>query len=257
MSDFQIEALRALLAQVSAGTLDADAALERLRTLPFAQTEEAMVDHHRTLRTGLPETIFAASKTEEQIEAIARELYERQGFALATRVHPEVGAGLAARLPDARYHARARSLACGHMPETGRRIAVVCAGTSDLPVADEAAFALGAWGHDVVRQTDVGVAGIHRMLVGIEQIDTCDVAIVIAGMEGALPGVLAGLVTLPVIAVPTSVGYGVSFGGVAALLAMLNACASGLAVVNIDNGFGAAALAHKFALRVNKRIAAG
>lgn len=255
MSDFQAESLRAMLAQVAAGTLRVDDALGRLRTLPFAETEDARVDHHRTLRTGLPETIFAQYKSQAQIETIARELHARQGFALATRVNPEIGVALAARLPDARYHARARSLACGQLPETGRRIAVICAGTSDLPVADEAAFALGAWGHDVVRQTDVGVAGIHRMLVGLEQVDTCDVAIVVAGMEGALPGVLAGLVRVPVIAVPTSVGYGASFGGIAALLSMINACASGLAVVNIDNGFGAAALAHKFALRVNKRLA--
>ena len=251
MSDFGVEGLRALLAAVAAGSVDAAAALEQLRTLPFADLGEARIDHHRTLRTGIPETIFAQNKSEAQVEMIARELYDRQKFALVTRLEPAAGAALQTRLPEARYDPRARVLACGRMAATHRRIAVVCAGTSDLPVADEAASSLDAWGHDVVRQTDVGVAGLHRVLVGLDALEECDVAIVVAGMEGALPGVLAGLISVPVVAVPTSVGYGAAFGGIAALLAMLNACASGLAVVNIDNGFGAAALAHKFALKAS------
>jgi len=203
------------------------------------------VDHERLARTNVPEVVYGASKTREQIEAIARELYVASGFALATRVEPSVGPLLAAALPDARYFERARVLQCGALPRTGERIAVACAGTSDLPVAEEAARTLDAFGHDVVERYDVGVAGIHRTLAVRDALDACRAVIVVAGMEGALPSVIAGLVRPPVIAVPTSVGYGASFGGLAALLAMLNGCAPGVSVVNIDNGFGAACVAHK------------
>lgn len=211
----------------------------------FADIGLARVDHDRTRRTGVPEVVFAAHKTLEQTEAVLRELHARAEFALATHVRAADGPEIAARLPGAVYDAGARAIRIGALPESGRRIAVLCAGTSDLPVADEAAFVLEAFGHQVVRRTDVGVAGIHRLFADFDEVLECEVAIVIAGMEGALPSVVAGLVSAPVIAVPTSVGYGISAGGFTALHAMLASCAPGIAVVNIDNGFGAAALAHK------------
>ncbi len=206
---------------------------------------DVRLDHARTERTSLPEVIYGASKSRAQIERIARELYDRAGFALATRVAPDDGEVLASRLPDAQYFATARVLRCGRCPPTAHRIAVACAGTSDLPVAAEAARTLEALGHEVVERYDVGVAGVHRTLAVKADLDACRVIIVVAGMEGALPSVIAGLVRPPVVAVPTSVGYGASFGGLAALLAMLNSCAPGVSVVNIDNGFGAACVAHK------------
>jgi pyridinium-3,5-biscarboxylic acid mononucleotide synthase len=215
-----------------------------------AGMDESNIDHQRGERTGLSEVIFAENKTTEQTLGIARSLHDRHGFALATRVDQETGRHLTAEIRDSRYDARARCFASGKMPRTGRTVGVVCAGTSDLIVADEAAFVLEALVHDVLRQTDVGVAGLHRVLANIEALQRCDAVIVVAGMEGALPSVVAGLIKPPVIAVPTSVGYGASFGGIAALLGMLTACAPGIAVVNIDSGFGAAAVAHKIALRV-------
>jgi NCAIR mutase (PurE)-related protein len=212
----------------------------------FSDLGEARVDITRTRRTGVPEVVFAAAKTVAQTEAVMRELVAREGFALATRIpDAATGAILSERLPNAVYDDGARALRCGRLPASGRRVAVVCAGTSDVRVGDEAAFTLDAFGHTVVRRTDVGVAGIHRLLADFDDVVACDVVIVAAGMEGALPSVVAGLVHAPVIAVPTSIGYGVSEGGLAALLAMLASCAPGIAVVNIDNGFGAAALAHK------------
>jgi NCAIR mutase (PurE)-related protein len=213
----------------------------------------ANIDHGRAERTGLPEVILAEYKTPEQTLAIAKDVHARHGFVLATRVSAEVAQLLTRRIQGARYDARARCFAAGSRERTGRKVAVVCAGTSDLPVADEAAFVLDALGHDVVRQTDVGVAGLHRVLANIDALQQCDAVIVVAGMEGALPSVVAGLIQPPVVAVPTSVGYGASFGGVAALLGMLTACAPGIAVVNIDSGFGAAAVAHKIALRAAGR----
>ena len=206
---------------------------------------DVRVDHARLARTSVPEVIYAASKTRDQIERIARDLHATAGFALATRVEPADGAALAASLPQARYFETARILRCGSLPRTGYTIGVACAGTSDLPVAEEAAQTLDAFGHDVVTRYDVGVAGIHRTLDAREALDACRVLVVVAGMEGALPSVIAGLVRPPVVAVPTSIGYGASFGGLAALLAMLNSCAPGISVVNIDNGFGGACVAHK------------
>ena len=223
MQRYDPDALRALLERVAGGAVGADEALAALRELPFAAIKDALVDHHRGLRTGVPEVVYGEGKTREQIAAVMSSLHDRAGFALATRVAPVDGRALAADLPDATYAERARVLRCGALPRTGLRVAVVCAGTSDLPVADEAAATLDAFGHDVARCADVGVAG----------------------MEGALPSVVAGLVDVPVVAVPTSVGYGASFGGLAALLAMLNACAPGVATVNIDGGFAAACVAHK------------
>ncbi len=209
------------------------------------QSPAARLDHGRAARTALPEVVYGAGKTRAQLIAILREFYAVAQFALATRVTPEDGAALVAELPDTTYDAVSRLVRCGRRPRSGIPIAVACAGTSDLPVALEAAGTLDAFGHDVVERYDVGVAGIHRTLAAVPDLDACRVVIVVAGMEGALPSVVAGLVKPPIIAVPTSVGYGASFGGLAALLAMLNACAPGVSVVNIDNGFGAAAVAHK------------
>lgn len=221
----------------------------------FTDLGIARVDTARGRRTGVPEVVFAAAKSRAQTEAVLRELFARDGFALATRIPSQAdGLALAESLPDAVYDHGARALRCGRFAQSGRRVAVVCAGTSDLPVADEARFTLEAFGHTVVSRSDVGVAGIHRLLADFADVAACDVVIVAAGMEGALPSVVAGLVQAPVIAVPTSVGYGVSAGGYAALLAMLASCAPGIAVVNIDNGFGAAALAHKM-LAVGTRCA--
>jgi NCAIR mutase (PurE)-related protein len=205
----------------------------------------ARLDVARLDRTGVPEAIFAAGKTCEQTIALIGALYARTGFALATRIPDAHRAAVAAAYPAAAMDERSGALRLGALGRTGCRIAVVCAGTSDLPVADEAAFVLDALGHDAVRATDVGVAGIHRLFDALDDIASCRAVIVVAGMEGALPSVVAGLVRGPVIAVPTSVGYGAAFEGLAALLGMLNACAPGIGVVNIDNGFGAAALAHK------------
>jgi len=211
--------------------------------------QDARVDHARARRTGIPEVIYAAGKSRSQLEAIARELYAASGFALATRVAADDGISLAALLPQAEYFERARILRCGSLPRTGHRLGVACAGTSDLPVAEEAARTLEAFGHDVGEFYDVGVAGVHRTLAVRDELDACEVVIVVAGMEGALPSVVAGLVRPPVVAVPTSIGYGASFDGLAALLAMLNSCAPGVCVVNIDNGFGAACVAHKIVTR--------
>ncbi|GAC1573458.1 MAG: nickel pincer cofactor biosynthesis protein LarB [Candidatus Elarobacter sp.] len=205
----------------------------------------ARLDHERRDRTGVPEVIFAAGKTLDQNIALVGALYARTAFALATRIPPEQRAALAAAYPDAVLEPMSGGLRRGTLPRSGVRVAVVCAGTSDLPVAEEAAFVLDALGHDAVRATDVGVAGIHRLFDALEDIASCRAVIVVAGMEGALPSVVAGLVRVPVIAVPTSVGYGAALEGIAALLGMLTACAPGIGVVNIDNGFGAAALAHK------------
>jgi len=232
--------LRELLARVAAGKLPLEDALESLRAFPFNDLRDARVDHQRSMRTGVPEVIFGQYKSLEQIDTIARELFERHGFALATRVEHAAGTELAARLPDALYHSRARLLVCGKTEPTTERFAVVCAGTSDLPIAEEAALTLRAFGHDVLLQSDVGVAGLHRLLANLDELSGVRAVIVVAGMEGALPSVVAGLISAPVIAVPTSIGYGVSQGGYSALLTMLGSCAPGIAVVNIDNGFGAA-----------------
>ena len=205
----------------------------------------ARLDHERRDRTGVPEVVLAAGKTLEQNVALLRDLHARAAFALATRVPPDQRERLAAALPQAEIEPLSGTLRWGRLPRTAARVAVVCAGTSDLPVAEEAAFTLEALGHDAVRAADVGVAGIHRLFDVLDDVTSCRAVIVVAGMEGALPSVVGGLVRAPVIAVPTSVGYGAAFDGLAALLGMLNACAPGIGVVNIDNGFGAAALAHK------------
>ena len=205
----------------------------------------ARLDTERADRTGVPEVVFAAGKTLAQNLALVGAVYARTGFALATRIPADQRAALAGAYPDAVLEPLSGALRRGVLPRSGARIAVVCAGTSDLPVAEEAAFCAEALGHDAVRATDVGVAGIHRLFDALDDIASAHAVIVVAGMEGALPSVVAGLVKAPVVAVPTSVGYGAAFEGIAALLGMLTACAPGIGVVNIDNGFGAAALAHK------------
>jgi len=222
-------------------------ALDSFATEPTESLGFATVDHHRALRQGYPEVIFGPGKTAKHTVEIATRLANRgEGF-LVTRADPAQQAALAARFPSAEVNEVARTVhltPADPLPIAGR-ILIVTAGTSDAPVAEEAAVTARALGNDVDRATDVGVAGLHRIVAHTEALTRADVVIVVAGMDGALPSVVGGLVAVPVIAVPTSVGYGASFGGVAALLAMLNSCASGLAVVNIDNGFGAAVAASR------------
>ena len=221
-----------------------ETAVERLRDLPYEDLGFAKVDHHRALREGFPEVVLGMGKTPAQVAAIAARLAERSGRLLVTRAGPEHAAAVAGVLPDAVYHETARAITLQRQPVERRPgITVVCAGTSDLPVAEEAALTAEMLGNAVARIADVGVAGVHRLLHRLPELRAARVLVVVAGMEGALPSVVAGLVATPVIAVPTSVGYGASFGGLAALLGMLNACAAGVSVVNIDNGFGAGYMA--------------
>jgi len=208
----------------------------------FIDIGVARVDVSRQERCGFPEVIFGQGKTPEEMVAISSKLVERHGVVLATRVHDGHAAAMLAAFPAARHHARARCITVEErpLPKVPGAVAVVCAGTSDLPVAEEAAVTLELFGNTVNRFFDVGVAGIHRLLAVRDAIEACNAIVVVAGMVGALPSAVAGLVSKPVIAVPTSVGYGASFGGLSALLGMLNSCGSGVTVVNIDNGFGAA-----------------
>lgn len=233
----------ALLRQVADGQVAPAEALGQLAFLPTESLPFATVDHHRALRQGYPEVIFASGKTAPQVVGIAEVLAQRDDGFLVTRAAPDVISALRERFPQAEVNELGRTvyLAPEEPAPLGRgSVLVVTAGTSDLPVAEEAAVTAKALGNTVERLTDVGVAGIHRLLSQSEALSRASVVIVVAGMEGALASVVGGLVAAPVIAVPTSVGYGASFGGVAALLAMLNSCASGVTVVNIDNGFGAA-----------------
>jgi NCAIR mutase (PurE)-related protein len=244
------EQLEALLADVAAGRMAPPAALERLRHLPFEDIAFARIDHHRALRQGHPEVVFCEGKTPEQVVAICERLEAASGSFLGTRATESIAARLRARFPAMEWNQLARTVhlagpAPRKQPTAAGTILVVSAGTSDLPVAEEAAVVAEVFGHPVERLTDVGVAGVHRVLAAGEQLQRARVVIVVAGMEGALPSVVGGLVKAPVIAVPTSVGYGASFGGLAALLGMLNSCAAGVTVVNIDNGFGAAAAASR------------
>jgi pyridinium-3,5-biscarboxylic acid mononucleotide synthase len=241
------EQLETLLAEVAAGRLAPGAALERLRHLPFEDLPFARIDHHRALRQGFPEVVFCEGKTTDQVVAICERLQAATGTFLGTRASAEMAERLKARFPALAWHPVARVVHLGgEWParHTGT-ILVVSAGTSDLPVAEEAAIVADAFGHTVDRLIDVGVAGIHRLLAATDQLQRARVVIVVAGMEGALPSVVGGIVSVPVIAVPTSIGYGAAFGGLAALLGMLNSCAAGVTVVNIDNGFGAAAAASR------------
>ena len=241
--------LAQLLDQVRAGIVAPEEAARRIGALPFVEVAQAVVlDHHRELRTGVPEMVYGASKTAEQIVLAMREL-EKDGGAIATRVDAPKAAAVLAALPDAVYHEAARVVWIGAVPPRPPcgSIAVVCAGTSDLGVAEEAALVAEFLGAPVTRISDVGVAGLHRLLARLDDIRACDVVIAVAGMEAALPSVLGGLLDRPLIAVPTSVGYGVSIDGLVALGALLAGCAPGVAVVNIDNGVGAAVAAVKIA----------
>lgn len=237
------ERLLALLASIADGSLLPRDALARLATLDSESLPYATIDHHRALRQGFPEVIFAEGKTVAQVVGIAAELAGRGDGVLITRLEPVMREPLERRFPGIELNALGRTaFVAPHTPAPAGEgtILIVTAGTSDLPVAEEAAVTARALGNEVARLTDVGVAGIHRLLERAEMLSAATVIIVVAGMDGALPSVVGGLVAAPVIAVPTSVGYGASFGGVAALLTMLNSCASGVTVVNIDNGFGAA-----------------
>jgi NCAIR mutase (PurE)-related protein len=242
------EQLRSLLDQVSDGRLPAAQAHEQLlvtlREQPYEDLGFAKVDHHRSIRQGFPEVILGLGKTADQIAAIAAQIVARGSPLLVTRADEAAWDAVRARVPTAEYHTVARCITLsGNLPTGSGTIVLASAGTSDLPVAEEAAVTAELMGNTVDRLYDVGVAGIHRLLKQRERLESARVIIVVAGMEGALPSVVAGMVSVPVIAVPTSVGYGASFGGIAALLGMLNSCANGVSVVNIDNGYGAGCIA--------------
>jgi NCAIR mutase (PurE)-related protein len=233
--------LRGLLEAVRSGAVDIDSAVDRMRHLPFEDLGYAKLDHHRALRHGLTEVIFGKGKTPEQVAGIAARLLDKSANLLITRANESIAAGLRQRYPEAEYFPLSSAIRIWRdrtMRGKGK-LAVISAGTSDIPVAEEAKVTAEVMGNEVDSIYDIGVAGIHRLLANSERLGEARVVVVAAGMEGALPSVVGGLVSVPVIAVPTSVGYGASFQGVAALLGMLNSCASNVTVVNIDNGFGA------------------
>ncbi len=252
----QPEVLQELLQAIADGKISPETALDKLKDLPFESLDEfAKIDRHRQLRTGFPEVIWGADKTPEQIIKIMTAMQKDTGVVMATRIQPEVYQELKQAIPSLVYYPPARICALS-APETKSQIgtiSILTAGTADIPVAQEAAVTGELCGFEVIRLWDVGVAGIHRLLSNRQVIYDADVLIVVAGMEGALPSVVAGMADCPVIAVPTSVGYGASFNGVAPLLTMLNSCAAGIGVVNIDNGFGAAILAGQI-LRTAEKI---
>lgn len=246
-----IDRLRKLLEDIKEGKASVEDALVDLRDLPYEDIGFAKLDMHRSIRTGFPEVVLCEGKTCEQSIEIVKKLAARNDRVLATRVPGEVAQMIVSEVPGATYNELARMVVVSRQPEEVKQttddkyIMVVCAGTADIPVAEEAAATAEAMGSRVERAYDVGVAGIHRLLDQKERIMNANVLVVAAGMEGALASVVGGMVSKPVIAVPTSVGYGASFGGLAALLAMLNSCAAGVVVVNIDNGFGAGYFAHQ------------
>jgi len=240
------EYLRQLLEGVKKGKISIDAALNELKTLPFEDIGFATLDHHRSLRKGFPEVIWGEGKTSSQITTIIKKMLNKNYPVLVTRVDARKAACIKKSIPKITYHplSRTLTLTTGKIPKTEKgTILVVSAGTSDIPVAEEALITATIMGNKVDHLYDVGVAGIHRLFEKKDKLLSASVLIVVAGMEGALPSVIGGLVDKPVIAVPTSIGYGTGFGGIAALLSMLNSCASGIAVVNIDNGFGAGYIA--------------
>ncbi|MGH8866920.1 MAG: nickel pincer cofactor biosynthesis protein LarB [Actinomycetes bacterium] len=255
--------VRALLARVAAGETPVEEAAEALATGPlsgssgYADLGFARLDTHRGLRTGDPEVVYAQDKSPEQTVALLRALHEAPGDrpGVATRLPDEARDAVRAAFPDALVDPVARCAAVGPLPEPSGRVCVVSAGTSDAPVAAEAGFVAQAFGADVQRVDDVGVAGIHRLIDARAELETADCLIVVAGMEGALPSVVGGLTGVPLVAVPTSVGYGASLGGLAALLAMLNSCAPGVVVCNVDNGFGAGVFASRVARRAHRPTA--
>jgi NCAIR mutase (PurE)-related protein len=230
-----------LLAQVAEGALSPDEALDRFATAPYDALAHSFVDTHRALRTGDPEVVYAEGKTTQQVLDNVARLRESSSRVLVTRCSPEVAQALGGT---------GRTVLLGTPPPAKGLVAILAAGTSDGPVAQEAALTVQAFGANVERIDDIGVAGLHRLIAARPVLDRADVVIVVAGMEGALPSVVGGLVGTPMVAVPTSIGYGASFGGLAALLAMLNSCAPGVTVVNIDNGFGAGVFAARVARRV-------
>jgi len=258
-----IESLKELLNDFKTGRLSEDAVLERLRTLPFEDLGFAKVDHHRSLRRGFPEVVYGAGKTVDQIVSIAESMVKKKTNLLVTRCDLDAGEALMRRFPEGTWHAEARAFAfeVRALPRAGY-VLVITAGTTDIPVAEEAAVIADILGCNVGRIYDVGVAGIHRLMAYQSMIEAADVVVVVAGMEGALASVVGAMSRAPVVAVPTSVGYGASFGGLAALLSMMTSCAAGVAVVNIDNGFGAGcaaaiivAKARELAARIDKETA--
>src|SRR6187455_261821 len=254
------ERLRALLVEIQQGQVDVEEALRRLGRLPFADIGYASVDHHRALRMGLPEVVLGLEKTPEQIAGIVSEILRTQQNVLVTRVDAQKAQKIRELGVDLDYREQARALISLQEPPkrvVTEPVAIVTAGTSDIPVAAEAAVTLEACGVPTRQIYDVGVAGLHRLLARVGELQAAPAVIVVAGMEGALPSVIGGLLGGPVIAVPTSVGYGASLGGLAALLGMLSSCASGVTVVNIDNGFGAAMAVVRWLSRHGARTAAG
>jgi NCAIR mutase (PurE)-related protein len=235
--------LRTMLNRVMNGDLSPEKALEELKYLPFEMNGFSHIDHHRTLRQGIPEVVFAEGKSLEEIIRISNSIYEKSGKLLITRADEEVYRNL--KIDAAEYHPRSRMIVVGEERTKRGLVMVVTAGTSDIPVAEEAALTSSFLGSNVETVYDVGVAGIHRLFAYKDLIHRADVIVVVAGMEGALPSVVGGLTDSVVIGVPTSTGYGTSFGGLTALFSMLNSCVPGIAVVNIDNGFGAGCLAHR------------
>lgn len=236
--------IKELLEAVKNRTISVEEAMEQLKDLPYAELPYAKVDHHRQLRTGFPEVVFGLGKTPEQIAEIFAALFGKHRKALATRATQEQFAAVRARVPQAEYDAVSRTISAMEQPWEGiGRVAVCCGGTADLPVAEEAVVTARMCGAAVERFYDIGVSGIHRLLTALPEIRKAHAVVAVAGMEGALASVLAGQIDKPVIAVPTSVGYGANFGGVSSLLTMLNSCAAGIGVVNIDNGFGGGYLA--------------
>ncbi|MGM0601792.1 MAG: nickel pincer cofactor biosynthesis protein LarB [Bacillota bacterium] len=239
------EDIKFILEKVKSGDVEIDAAMDKLKDLPFKDLGYAKVDNHRSLRNGYPEVIYCEGKSLDEIEGIVREMIKKENNILATRASREVYSRIKEIEPEAEFYERAKIIFIKkrELKKTESKIIVVTGGTSDIAVAEEAAITAEVLGNTVERLYDVGVAGIHRLLLNLDKLNEASVIITAAGMEGALASVVGGLVDKPVIAVPTSVGYGANFGGVSALLTMLNSCASGVGVVNIDNGFGAAYLA--------------
>ena len=232
--------LKDLLQSVSEGKTDVDSAYEKLKILPFEDIDGyACIDHHRRIRTGFPEVVFCQGKKTEHVAEIMKRLYEEEGLVLGTRATHEQYEAVKEKIPEAVYHDEAGCITIGKPEKNTGKISVCSAGTTDIPVAEEAAVTAYMCGANVERFYDIGVAGIHRLLDKVTSLRSSNAIVAVAGMEGALASVIGGLVDVPVIAVPTSVGYGANFGGVSALLSMLNSCAAGISVVNIDNGFGA------------------
>lgn len=248
--------LKSLLEAISKGNITPETGLKKLKNFHYEAVEDfAKTDHHRQLRTGFPEVIWSEGKTTEQIIKIIKAMQTRSDIVMATRLSPEIAEKLRLEIPELKYYDTARIAAIGKTKLIYQgNISIITAGTADLPVAEEAAVTAELCGFKVNRLWDVGVAGIHRLLSNRHVIDEADVLIVVAGMEGALPSVVAGIANCPVVAVPTSIGYGVNFNGVAPLLTMLNSCAAGIGVVNIDNGFGAGILAGQILRLANRHL---